>query len=271
MGELVSRGSKYSDADRRMAVHEYHLCGCLATVSESIGIPRKTLGDWFRSGWWNQLTAEVRQEESEPVLNGEVAEVAETKIGRPTAYKKEYAEQAMRLCLLGATDQEMAGFFSVSEQTINTWKGKHPSFLESIRKGKIETLDDLDNATRGSSAITNSFRVKLGFYHPPDWADRLASMNEPVRPGWLYRFGVMKANNPEMMYGELTLLRYGKGGPDGESVLNAFGSGGGEKDGGGKPGEARGGRINVKVSTGDKDEESHQERVKRLLEERRRR
>ena len=88
-------------------------------------------------------------------------------------------------------------------------------------------------------------------------------INKDVRP-----MGIVKFRSPQ---GELTLLRYGKGGPDGESVLNAFGSGGGEKDGGGKPGEARGGRINVKVSTGDKDEESHQERVKRLLEERRRR
>ena len=135
----MSRGSKYSDKQRRAAVLAYSECGCLATVSESTGIPRKTLGDWVRSEWWDQQLTEVRQEDGEPVLIGrEVGEVAKTRIGRPTAYKKEYAEQALRLCLLGATDQEMAGFFSVSEQTINTWKGKHPSFLESIRKGKIE-------------------------------------------------------------------------------------------------------------------------------------
>ena len=138
-GALMSKGSKYSDQDRLRAVQEYHRCGSLAEVSESTGIPRKTLGDWFRTGWWDELLAEVRRDDGEPVSSsGEVGEVAETKIGRPTAYKKEYAEQAMRLCLLGATDQEMAGFFSVSEQTINTWKGKHPSFLESMRKGKIE-------------------------------------------------------------------------------------------------------------------------------------
>ncbi len=135
----MSRGSKYTDQQRKEAVLEYSASGCLATVSESTGIPRKTLGDWVRSEWWDQQLTEVRQEDGEPVLTGrEVGEVAKTRIGRPTAYKKEYAEQAMRLCLLGATDQEMAGFFSVSEQTINTWKGKHPSFLESMRKGKIE-------------------------------------------------------------------------------------------------------------------------------------
>ena len=31
----------------------------------------------------------------------------------------------------------MADFFGVSEQTINSWKGKHPDFLESIRQGKV--------------------------------------------------------------------------------------------------------------------------------------
>lgn len=58
------------------------------------------------------------------------------KQGRPTEYKKEYDEQAEKLCKLGAIDVELADFFNVSEQTINTWKKKHPSFLESIKRGK---------------------------------------------------------------------------------------------------------------------------------------
>ena len=32
-------------------------------------------------------------------------------IGRPTKYKPEYSAQAQKLCLLGATDAEMADFF----------------------------------------------------------------------------------------------------------------------------------------------------------------
>lgn len=60
------------------------------------------------------------------------------KEGRPTEYKEEYPEKAYKLCLLGATDKEIADFFDVSEQTINSWKHKFPEFLESIKKGKIE-------------------------------------------------------------------------------------------------------------------------------------
>ncbi len=134
----MSRGSKYGNEIKLRAVLEYSLCGSLAEVGESCGIPRKTLSDWYRSEWWNPLSAELRQEQGEPELAGEHGEVAETKLGRPTAYKPEYAKQALSLCLLGATDAEMADFFDVSEQTINAWKGKQPSFLESLRRGKIE-------------------------------------------------------------------------------------------------------------------------------------
>lgn len=58
-------------------------------------------------------------------------------VGRPTSYKPEYAEQAYKLCLLGATDKEMANFFQVEEKTLNNWKESIPEFLQSIGNGKI--------------------------------------------------------------------------------------------------------------------------------------
>jgi hypothetical protein len=57
-------------------------------------------------------------------------------MGRPTQYRKEYDEQAYKLCLLGATDAQLGDFFGVSEQTINAWKKAHGSFLESLKRGK---------------------------------------------------------------------------------------------------------------------------------------
>ena len=35
------------------------------------------------------------------------------KRGRKSEYRIEYADQALKLCLLGATDKELAEFFSV--------------------------------------------------------------------------------------------------------------------------------------------------------------
>jgi hypothetical protein len=57
-------------------------------------------------------------------------------MARPTLYRPEYAEQAYKLCLLGATDAEMAEIFSVEEKTLNNWKDAHPEFLQSITRGK---------------------------------------------------------------------------------------------------------------------------------------
>lgn len=74
-------------------------------------------------------------------------------MARPTNYRNEYAEQARQLCLLGYIDKQLADFFNVSEQTINTWKNKHPEFLESIKKGKViadaEVVESLYNRAKG--------------------------------------------------------------------------------------------------------------------------
>lgn len=77
--------------------------------------------------------------------------------GRPSLYKEAYAEQAYKLCLLGATDAELANFFETSEQTINSWKKKYPDFLESLKKGKA--LADAEIASK-------LFHRAKGYSHP---------------------------------------------------------------------------------------------------------
>ncbi len=52
-------------------------------------------------------------------------------------YCCDYNDQVYKLCLLGATDLEVANFFGVAESTINKWKLDYPSFSESMKKGKI--------------------------------------------------------------------------------------------------------------------------------------
>ena len=58
--------------------------------------------------------------------------------GRPTKYKDEYAEQAYKLALLGATDKQMCEYFEVDEKSFNNWKHKHTEFFQSLKKGKEE-------------------------------------------------------------------------------------------------------------------------------------
>lgn len=58
--------------------------------------------------------------------------------GRPTKYKEEYARQAEKICILGATDEFLADYFDVDVSTIGNWKNKHNEFLEAIKRGKVE-------------------------------------------------------------------------------------------------------------------------------------
>lgn len=80
--------------------------------------------------------------------------------GRPSKYDPAKApEQAYKLCLLGATDKELADFFGVSEQTLNNWKSQHPEFLESLNLGK----SDAD-----ARVAESLFKRALGYSHPED-------------------------------------------------------------------------------------------------------
>ncbi len=56
--------------------------------------------------------------------------------GRPPKYKPEYAEQAEKLCKLGATDADLADFFHVTIRSVELWRGKHEEFFRATRAGK---------------------------------------------------------------------------------------------------------------------------------------
>lgn len=79
--------------------------------------------------------------------------------GRPTDYLEEYNEQAKKLCLLGATDKELADFFDVAESTINLWKKAHPEFSESIKEGKLQA---------DANVSERLYSRAMGYSHPED-------------------------------------------------------------------------------------------------------
>ncbi len=57
--------------------------------------------------------------------------------GRPIKYDKKYNEKVTKLCLLGATEDELADFFDISKATVTIWKKKYPEFLAAIKEGKV--------------------------------------------------------------------------------------------------------------------------------------
>ncbi len=79
--------------------------------------------------------------------------------GRPSSYKPEYAEQAYKLCLLGAKDTEMADFFGVAESTFNLWKKEHKEFSESLKRGKLYA---------DANMAQSLYHRGMGYSHPED-------------------------------------------------------------------------------------------------------
>lgn len=58
--------------------------------------------------------------------------------GRPSAYRAEFVEQAYKLCLLGATTDDLARFFNVDPATVDRWIAKHDEFRGSLKAGREE-------------------------------------------------------------------------------------------------------------------------------------
>lgn len=71
----------------------------------------------------------------------------------------------------------------------------------------IITTDDMLASVRGSSALPAAFRAVLGIWHAHDYAKRMKAMELEPEPKQLWRMGVLKANNPEMIRGVRFLLR----------------------------------------------------------------
>ncbi len=66
--------------------------------------------------------------------------------GRPTKYKKEFAEQAAKLCRKGFIDDEIADFFNVTRSTFYLWKQRHRAFSDALKESKRFSDDAVEMA-----------------------------------------------------------------------------------------------------------------------------
>lgn len=78
-------------------------------------------------------------------------------VGRPTKYEESYPKKAYKLCLLGATDDELADFFEVNVDTIHEWKKVHQDFSDSIKRGKMQADSEVSHKL---------FKRATGYEHP---------------------------------------------------------------------------------------------------------
>lgn len=133
------------------------------------------------------------------------------KIGRPSAYRKEYCIQVEKLCKLGATDKEIADFFEVSVDTVYEWKKVHPEFSESIKNGKeiadaevasklfhratgYEHAEDDIRAVNGEIVITPTIK-----HYPPDTTAAIFWLKNRQKDKWRDRQEVTGADGAPLI------------------------------------------------------------------------
>ena len=59
------------------------------------------------------------------------------KRGPKPKYDPIFAGHARRLCMMGATLQELAEFFGVARCTVAAWSAQYPEFGEAVTQGKM--------------------------------------------------------------------------------------------------------------------------------------
>lgn len=86
--------------------------------------------------------------------------------GAITSYRKEFDEQVRTLCLLGMTDEQIAECFGVSTRTIDNWKSRFPTFLVSMRAGKVladaQVVDSLHKRALGYKSRAVKIHIPEG-------------------------------------------------------------------------------------------------------------
>ena len=102
--------------------------------------------------------------------------------GRPSPYKPEFAEQARKLCQLGATDLELADFFGVDVRTIYRWRNTHEAFCQSVVVGK-DAADERVARALYQRAVGYSYESEKVFQNKGDIVRADVTEHVPPDPG----------------------------------------------------------------------------------------
>jgi hypothetical protein len=119
--------------------------------------------------------------------------------GRPTKYRPEYAEQCYKLCLLGATDPDLADFFDVALSTVAEWVNAQPAFSDARKNGKeVADANVADRLYQRAMGYTHpeekifqyegdAVRVETTRHYPPETAAAIYWLNNRQRARWSNR------------------------------------------------------------------------------------
>lgn len=90
-------------------------------------------------------------------------------MARPTKFNDSISELIVSLYEEGKTDAQVAEIVGVCEKTLNNWKGKHPEFLQALKRSK-QAADELVEASLFRRAVGYSHKaVKILAHEGQSW------------------------------------------------------------------------------------------------------
>lgn len=94
--------------------------------------------------------------------------------GRPTKYRKDMPEQARKLCLLGATNEQLAKAFEVSISRLEAWIKEKPEFQGAIKEGRENADGEIAGAlyTKAMGGDTTAMIFWLKNRRSANWRDK---------------------------------------------------------------------------------------------------
>lgn len=94
-------------------------------------------------------------------------------VGPPVKYKPSYNKEVKKLCLLGATDEQIADFFEVDRSTISRWKHDYPKFFKAMKAGKIAA---------DSTVAESLFKSATGYDYEETTTERVLVAKKSINP-----------------------------------------------------------------------------------------
>ena len=121
------------------------------------------------------------------------------KRGRTPSYTPDYCTFAYKFCLLGATNEDLAGVFEVSRNTIGNWLARYPEFRKAAQDGRDVADADVAHALLQKAKGFTHTDVKIlqieggaepveyNRYFPPDTQAAIFWLRNRRRQQWRER------------------------------------------------------------------------------------
>ena len=119
------------------------------------------------------------------------------KRGRTPSYTPAYCTVAYKFCLLGATNEDLAGVFGVSRNTIGNWLARYPEFRKAMQDGR-DVADAAHALLQKAKGFTHkdvkilqlgggAEQIEYNRYFPPDTQAAMFWLRNRRRKQWRER------------------------------------------------------------------------------------